>query len=406
MNDDKKVSVIDGGVTAPKGFKAGTAACAIKAPDRKDLVLIASDIPAVCAGMFTKNRVKGSPVLISREHVKNGKARAIIANSGNANVCNGEEGIESALAMVTGVSKLVGCAPSEVLVASTGVIGRSFPIDKVAAGIPAAYDNMSADYSPDVAAAIMTTDTVRKEIAVELEINGEMVKIGAIAKGSGMISPNMATMFCFITTDADIDAKALRKALQETVARTFNCLTVDGDMSTSDTVFILANGAAGNNTIRTRSKAFERFSAALTEVCLKMTRELARDGEGATRLIEINVRSAAGTDEARCVGLAIANSPLVKTAFFGCDPNWGRIICAAGYSGVAIEESRITIVINGVKLFDEGKVIPFNEKEVRRAIDTAEVKVDVDLGMGEAKSTIYTSDLTYEYVKINAEYTT
>ncbi len=397
---------IQGGVTAPKGFRAGTAACGIKAVDRKDLLLIVSDVIATAAGMFTSNRIKGAPVIISKEHVKNGQARAIVANSGNANVCNGEDGLDAALSMGCAAAKLIGCDTADMLMASTGVIGRPFPIDKVTAGIPDAFASLSADYSPDTAKAIMTTDTFPKEYAVEIDIGGVPVRIGAVAKGSGMISPNMATMFSFITCDAAVETSALKKALQKAVERTFNCLTVDGDMSTSDTVLLLANGKAGNAAIRKRTKAFDQFTEALTAVCLHITKDLARDGEGATRMIEVKVSSAGGTEEAKQVGLAVANSPLVKTAFFGCDPNWGRIICAVGYSGISVEESRISIRINGVTLFDEGKVIPFVEADVRRAIDTKEVLVEIDLGMGQAEATIYTSDLTYEYVKINAEYTT
>lgn len=397
---------IEGGVVAPVGFLAGTAQCAIKTPNRPDLVLIVSENPAVCAGMFTSNRIKGAPVLVSRENVKKGTARAIIANSGNANVCNGEDGLSAALAMVNETAKHIGCDPLDVLVASTGVIGRTFPIASVIKGLPQAVNGLSHEYSESYARAIMTTDTMRKETAVEIEIGDVPVRIGAMAKGSGMISPNMATMFCFITTDADIETSALKKALQRAVEKSFNCITVDGDMSTSDTALVLANGNAGNQTIRNRTKAFDLFTDALTEVCLRMAKAIVKDGEGATKFITIHVTGAAGLDEAKKVGLAVANSPLVKTAFFGCDPNWGRIICAAGYSGVCIEESRVTITANDVTLFESGKVVPFVEKDVRKKLEAPEITVELDLGMGEAETTIYTSDLSYDYIKINAEYTT
>ena len=397
---------INGGVTAPAGFRAGTAECGVKYKGRPDLVLIVSDVMAVCAGMFTTNRIKGAPVLVSRENVRNGNARAIVANSGNANVCNGEEGISAALAMAKEAARSIGCDPTEVLVASTGIIGRSFPVEKVLDGIQHAAANLSKEASPEIAGAIMTTDTEPKEIAVEVEIGNMPVRIGAIAKGAGMICPNMATMFCFITTDAAIEPPALRRALQQAVGMSFNCITVDGDMSTSDTVLALANGTAGNTAIKTRSKAFEAFTAALAEVCLRMAKAIVRDGEGATRLITITVTGAAGVDEARQVGLSVANSPLVKTAFFGCDPNWGRIICAAGNSGVCVEESRIIIKINGILLFDEGKVVAVDEEDMRKKLSARDVSVDIDIGMGEAEAKIYTTDLSYEYVKINAEYTT
>jgi glutamate N-acetyltransferase/amino-acid N-acetyltransferase len=400
------VKDIDGGVTAPAGFSAGTAECGIKVEDRPDLVLIVSDVLAVAAGMFTTNRIKGAPVLVSRENVKKGTARAIVANSGNANVCNGEEGISAALAMTGETARNIGCEPSEVLVASTGVIGRTFPTDKVLKGISGASANLSPHYDNRVARAILTTDTVPKETAVEFEVGDVPVRIGVIAKGSGMICPDMATMFCLITTDAAIEPPALRKALYRAVDVSFNCITVDGDMSTSDTVLVLANGKAGNSIIRSRSKAFEVFTEALSEVCLRMAKAIVGDGEGATRLITIRVTGAAGKDEARKVGLSIANSPLVKTAFFGGDPNWGRIICAAGNSGICVEESRITIEINGIPLFETGNVVPVDEDVMRKKLSSKDINVDIDLGMGEGETTIYTTDMSYEYVKINAEYTT
>ncbi|MFC1693582.1 bifunctional glutamate N-acetyltransferase/amino-acid acetyltransferase ArgJ [Candidatus Latescibacterota bacterium] len=397
---------IDGGITAPAGFRAGTAECGIKVKGRPDLAVIVSDVTASCAGMFTTNRIKGAPVLVSRENVRKGTARAIIANSGNANVCNGEDGLAAALSMTGETARLLGCSASGVLVASTGVIGRKFPVDKVLNGIPVVIKNLSADGNSGVARAIMTTDTVPKETAIEIEIGDIPVKIGAVAKGAGMICPDMATMFCFITTDANIDPPALRKALREAVDGSFNCITVDGDMSTSDTIFTLANGIAGNPLIRSRSRAFDIFSDGLNEVCLRMAKALVRDGEGTTRFITIRVTGAAGKEEARQVGLSVANSPLVKTAFFGSDPNWGRIICAAGYSGINVNESNITIAINGTRLFEIGKVLTFDEQDMRKKLGSLDITVDIDLGMGQAESTIFTTDLSYEYIKINAEYTT
>jgi len=400
------VKDIDAGITAPEGFSAGSAECGIKAPGRPDLTIIVSDVQAVCAGMFTSNRIKGAPVLVSRENVKNGAARAIIANSGNANVCNGEEGLAAAMAMTGETARLIGCESYDVLIASTGVIGRPFPVDKVMKGIPLAIANLSPDGGETAARAIMTTDTVPKETALEIEIGGVPVRIGAIAKGTGMICPDMATMFCFITTDAAIEPGALRKALRQAVGMSFNCITVDGDMSTSDTVFALANGNAGNPLIKNRSKALNTFTEGLSEVCLRMARALIKDGEGATRFITIKITGAAGRSDARQVGLAIANSPLFKTACFGSDPNWGRIICAAGYSGIPVDENHVTISINGATLFETGKVIPMDEQDLRSKMSADEIVIEVDIGMGQAESIIYTSDLSYDYVKINAEYTT
>lgn len=397
---------ITGGITAPEGFRAGVAECSIKKPGRPDLTVILSDVPASCAGMFTSNRIKGAPVLVSRENVKKGSARAIIANSGNANVCNGEDGLEAAVAMTGETARLIGCDSTEVLVASTGVIGRPFPIEKVLRGIPQAIKNLSNEGSNMAARAIMTTDTVPKETAVEIDIEGVPVKIGAIAKGSGMINPDMATMFCFITSDISISQKALRKALKIAVDKSFNCITVDGDMSTSDTVLMLANGKAGNALLKSRSRHFDTFADGLSEVCLRMAKALIKDGEGATRFITIQVTGAAGKDDAIRAGMAVANSALFKTACFGSDPNWGRIICAAGYSGVPIDENHITISINGVTLFEIGRVLPMDEKKLREEMSGSEITVTLNLGMGHAEATIYTSDLSYEYIKINAEYTT
>ncbi|MCE5251885.1 bifunctional glutamate N-acetyltransferase/amino-acid acetyltransferase ArgJ [bacterium] len=397
---------IEGGVTAPAGFKAGTAECGIKTACRPDLMVIASDVPASCAGMFTSNRIKGAPVIVSRENVKHGVARAIVANSGNANVCNGEDGIAAAVAMTGETARMLGCESSEILVASTGVIGRPFPIEKVMKGIPHAVAGLSRNGSGLAARAIMTTDTVPKETAIEIDVADVPVRIGAIAKGSGMICPDIATMFCFITTDVAIEPSSLRKALRQAVDVSFNCITVDGDMSTSDTVFMLASGKAGNAVLRSRSKAFDAFTDGLTEICLRMAKAIVRDGEGATRFITVRVTGAAGRDDARRVGIAIANSPLVKTACFGSDPNWGRIICASGYSGIPIDENLVTISINGTLLFDTGKTLPVDDKEMRRKMSEHEIDIDIDIGMGQAETTIYTSDLSYEYIKINAEYTT
>jgi glutamate N-acetyltransferase/amino-acid N-acetyltransferase len=368
--------------------------------------MIVSDVPAVCAGVFTSNRIKAAPVLVSRERVKRGTARAIVANSGNANACTGEMGIEAAMAMAGETAKLIGCDPLEVLVASTGVIGRVFPIEKVLKCLPSAMDSLSVENGVNATRAIMTTDTVPKETAVKIEIGDTVIRIGAIAKGAGMICPDMATLLCFMTTDADIEHSALKKALSQAVGVSFNCITVDGDMSTNDTVLVLANGKAGNQTIRSRSKAFEIFVEGLSEVCMRMAKAIIGDGEGATKFITVRVSGASGKEDARQTGLSIANSPLVKTAFFGNDPNWGRIICAAGYSGVPIFESSITISLNGIVLFENGIVRKFNDSDMRETMAKKEQLLEIDLGMGKGEATLYTTDLSYEYVKINAEYTT
>jgi len=400
------VEIAEGGVTAPLGFRAGVAECGIKRSGRPDLAVIVSDIPASCAGMFTTNRIKAAPVLVSKEHVRSGTARAIIANSGNANACTGEKGIEDAVAMAGETARLLKCSPHDILVASTGVIGRHMPMEKILPSISRAVKGLSRDGSEDVARAIMTTDTKLKEAAMAVDIAGTRVMLGGVAKGSGMICPSMATMLCFLTTDADIEPPALRRALRKAVSTSFNCITIDGDMSTNDMVLILANGRAGNPTIRTRSKAFDVFSEALDELCLDLSKKIVRDGEGATKFITVTVKGALLEDDALKVGMAVANSQLVKTAFFGEDPNWGRIVCAAGYSGVPIEETNLSVCINGISVFEDGTARNVDADNLRRSMSQSDITIVIDLNMGTEETRIFTSDLSYEYVKINAEYTT
>lgn len=397
---------IEGGITAPRGFRAGVASCGIKYRNRPDIAVIVSDVPATCAGVFTSNRIKAAPVLVSMERVRNGIARAIVTNSGNANACTGEDGIESAMAMAGETARLLKCDPLDVLVASTGVIGHVFPIKKVTKSLSQAVNNLSPEGSHLAAKAIMTTDLIPKETALKIDIGEVEVKIGAIAKGAGMICPDMATMLCFITTDADIEPSALRKSLRQAAEASFNCITVDGDMSTNDTVLVMANGKAGNPTIRTRSKAFDTFTEGLTRLCLKMAKAIVKDGEGATKFIAINVKGALVKEDARRVGMAIANSQLVKTAFFGEDPNWGRIICAAGYSGVPVEEANIIITLNDMVVFENGRANNFDEKKLKEKMEQRDITLDIDLNMGKVETSIFTTDMSFDYIKINAEYTT
>jgi glutamate N-acetyltransferase / amino-acid N-acetyltransferase len=397
---------VPGGVVSPKGFRASTAQCGIKHEGRPDLVLIVSERPSRCAGVFTTNRVKAAPVLLSRDHAARGSASAVIANSGNANACNGEAGLECAAAMATETARLLAIDPYDVLVASTGVIGRPFPIEKVLMKLPGAVTDLSCEYSPIIARSIMTTDTVPKEASCEFDLGGVPVRIGAMAKGAGMIRPDMATMLCFVTTDADISQNALKSSLLDAVERSFNSITIDGDMSTNDTVLLIANGRAGNITVRSRTKNHELFTEALTDVCRKLAQAVVRDGEGATKFVTIQVAGAASRPDARQVAFAIANSPLVKTALFGCDPNWGRIICAAGYSGVPIKEANVKIAVNDAVLFENGEGVPFDEPTLRNSMAAKEIEITIDLGMGRSGAIVYTTDLSYEYIKINAEYTT
>ena len=399
------LQTIPGAVCAPQGFRAAGVAAGIKPSGNPDVTLIVSDTPAHAAGLFTTNRVCAAPVLVSREHLQRGRARAIAVNAGNANACTGEQGMRDARRMAALTAELLGVEPEEVLVASTGVIGRMLPMDRVEAGLRMAVAALRPDAGEEAARSIMTTDTRPKEIAVELEIGGKPVRIGGICKGSGMIHPNMATMLAFLTTDAEVWPEVLQSSLRQAAERTFNCVTVDGDTSTNDSLFLLANGASGVR-IAPGSPAQEAFDEALLYVCTHLAKELARDGEGATKLVEIRVVGARSGAIARKVGKAIANSPLVKTALFGNDPNWGRILCAAGYSGVAVDPARLALTVCGVPLVREGEPVPFDEAAASQAMRAPEIQIVVNLNQGSHAATVWTCDLSYDYVRINAEYTT
>ncbi|HTE16814.1 MAG TPA: bifunctional glutamate N-acetyltransferase/amino-acid acetyltransferase ArgJ [Armatimonadota bacterium] len=400
-----EINEIPGSVCAPIGFRAAGVAAGLKPSGNPDIALIVSDEAASAAGVFTTNRVCAAPVLLCREHLGNGKARAIAVNAGNANACTGEQGMRDARRMAGLTGELLGVSDTEVLVASTGIIGRPLPMERVEAGLRNAAGELSREGSADAARAIMTTDTRPKEIAVEVPLDGKVLRIGGICKGSGMIAPNMATMLAFITTDADVWPEVLQSAMQGAVERTFNCVTVDGDTSTNDTLLILANGASGVR-VPPASPAHAAFCDALGYVCEYLAKELARDGEGATKLVEITVRGARSSAQARKVGLSIANSPLVKTALFGNDPNWGRILCAAGYSGVAFDQHRVALTLSGFPLVRNGEPVPFDEAAVSTAMKAAEVPIVLDLGQAGQSATVWTCDFSYDYVRINAEYTT
>ncbi|HEU4754471.1 MAG TPA: bifunctional glutamate N-acetyltransferase/amino-acid acetyltransferase ArgJ [Armatimonadota bacterium] len=393
-----------GSVCAPKGFRAAGVAAGIKPSGNPDVALIVSDRPAAAAGVFTTNRVCAAPVLVSREHLRGGHARAIAVNAGNANACTGEEGMRAARRMASLTAGLLGARPEEVLVASTGVIGRPLPLERVERGLREAVAALQPD-GASAARAIMTTDTRPKEVAVEVPVDGDSIRIGGICKGSGMIAPNMATLLAFVTTDAEVWPEILQAELRSAVEQTFNCVTVDGDCSTNDTLLLLANGLSGVRIIP-GSPAQSAFSEGLLHVCTHLAKELARDGEGATKLVEIRVSGARSASAARKVGLSIANSPLVKTALFGNDPNWGRILCAAGYSGVALDPNRLALTVCGIPLVREGEPLPFDEAATSTALKVPEVLVHLDLGQGKAHATVWTCDLSYDYVRINAEYTT
>jgi glutamate N-acetyltransferase/amino-acid N-acetyltransferase len=397
---------IEGGVTAPQGFLAGGLACGIKKNQKADLALIYSEIPAQAAGIFTTNRVQAAPVQLSQEHLKNGKAQAIIANSGNANACVGPDGAAAARAMAQAVAEFLEVDPTAVLVASTGVIGVRLPADRISTALAARPRFLSNTGSHAAAQAIMTTDTFPKEVAVEFELDGRQVRIGGIAKGSGMIHPNMATLLGFITTDAAIEVSLLQKALAIAGRRTFNRVTVDGDTSTNDTLVVLANAKAGNRLINQEDEAYQLFAEALELVCLELAKMLVRDGEGATKLVEIKVCGANTEAEAVQVGKSIATSSLVKTAIFGEDANWGRILAAAGYSGVAIQPELVDIYLGDLLVCKGGVGLVFDETRAKQILEQKDLLITVDLGIGQAAASVWTCDLTYDYVKINGSYRT
>lgn len=397
---------ISGGVTAPLGFKAGGTVCGIKKNQLPDLAIIYSEVPAEAAGIFTTNQVQAAPVILSKEFLKKGKAQAIIANSGNANACVGAAGLEAARRMAAAAGKALNIPMDSVLVASTGVIGVALPVEKIEKALAEKADFLSDTGSPAAARAIMTTDTFPKEAAVEIELGGATVRIGGIAKGSGMIHPNMATMLGFITTDAKIEQTLLQKAIAAAGERSFNRITVDGDTSTNDTLFILANGLAKNPPITTVNNEYQTFVQALTEVCLALAKMIARDGEGATKLVEIKVAGARSEAEAVKVGKAVATSNLVKTALFGEDANWGRILAAVGYSGVTIDPDRIHIYLGDLSVYQKGTGLVFDEAKAKEILSGKEILIKIDLGDGAAAASVWTCDLSYDYVKINGSYRT
>ena len=394
------------GVTFPKGFKAAGVKAGIKKSGNLDLALIYTEKEAAVAGVFTKNAVAAAPVIVSREVVKGGKAHAIVANAGCANACTGETGLANARKMAALAAAEVGCAPDEVLVGSTGIIGVNLPMDKLEAGIKAAAAELSEDGSKDAGNAIITTDTYSKACSCEVEIGGQAVRFGAIAKGSGMIQPNMATMLCYITTDANISSQLMQKALSEIVEVSFNMISVDGDMSTNDTVLVLANGASGAAEITDGSPEYDKFYATLKEICQELSKRIAADGEGATKFLTINVSGTKTFEDAKTVAMSIAKSPLVKTAFFGEDPNWGRVICAVGYAGIPMVPEKTVIKFGGVPVYANGLGAEFNEDDIHKVMAEHDIVIDVEMGMGDAKATVWSCDFSYEYVKINGEYHT
>ena len=401
------IKVLEGGtVTSPQGFLAGATYAGLKtyAEDKLDLALITSEAPCVAAGVFTTSTIKSATVTVNREHLAKGPVRGLVVNAGIANTCVGEQGYKDAQEMTSLAGRRTGLTPEEVLVCSTGVIGVELPMSLIRSGID--QIQLSSDGGHAVARAMMTTDTRPKEVAVSFELEGRLIHIGGVAKGSGMIHPNMATMLAFVTTDAKVEADFLRTTLAEVAGASFNMLTVDGDTSTNDTLLVLANGLAGNATIDANSPDAGTFQEALSQVCVHLTRELARDGEGASRLIIVEVAGAKDQDDARKAARTVASSNLVKSAVNGADPNWGRVMMALGRSGAAAEETKIDLFVNGVCIMEAGSPIPFHRDAVVSQKRGPEVTFRLQLNLGNGEAIAWGCDLTEEYVIINSAYTT
>ncbi|MGN4124055.1 bifunctional glutamate N-acetyltransferase/amino-acid acetyltransferase ArgJ [Lysinibacillus sphaericus] len=391
-------------IISPKGFKAAGMHCGLK-HKKKDLAVLVSNVPASVAGVFTTNAVQAAPLKVTKEVVyTTKKIQAIIVNSGNANACTGKQGVQDALAMQTLTAEKLGIEANLVGVCSTGVIGEIMKMEPIESGIAQLEPQDNLESAIDFAQAIMTTDTVMKNTSYSTIIDGKEVIIAGVAKGSGMIEPNMATMLGFITTDANIESDVLQAALSNVTNLTFNAITVDGDTSTNDSVVVMANGLAGNESLTTAHPDWQNFYYTLKTVAQDLAKMIAKDGEGATKLIEVEVEGAISDEEARKIAKTVVGSPLVKTAVFGCDANWGRIIAAVGYSGAAVDPDKITIQIGGAKMVENGEPIPFSEDELIQILKMHEVKIYVSLGIGEGKGHAWGCDLTYDYVQINASY--
>ena len=402
--------IIEGGICAAKGFTANGIHCGIRRNhSKKDLALIFSSVPASAAAVYTTNLVKGAPLIVTKNHLQNGIAQAVICNSGNANTCNAN-GIEIAERMSVLTASYLAISPDDIIVASTGVIGQPLCIDPIANGLPELVKGLSVEGGTDAAVGIMTTDTVMKEVAVEFEVGGKTCHIGGIAKGSGMIHPNMATMLVFITTDCAISPAMLQKALSGDIANTFNMVSVDGDTSTNDMVSVLANGMAGNETITEENADFEVFMKALNTVTVDLCRKIAGDGEGATKLLECKVTGGKTEAAAKTVAKSVICSSLLKAAMFGADANWGRVLCAIGYSGADVDVTKIDVSFRSaagqIDVCKAGAGIPFSEEAAKQVLLQKEIEILVSLNDGSFDATAWGCDLTYDYVKINGDYRT
>ncbi len=404
------MKMMEGGVTAAQGFVAGGIHCGIrKNKSKPDLAMIYSETPCAAAAVYTQNLVKGAPILVTQKHISNGYAKAVICNSGNANTCNAD-GVEKAEAMCEMTAQALGIDPQDVVVASTGVIGQVLPLEPIADGIPQLAKALSPEGSLGAATAIMTTDTVAKEAAAEFVVDGKTAHVGGISKGSGMIHPNMATMLCFVTTDCAITPQMLDKAIHQVTEKTFNMISVDGDTSTNDTFAVLANGAAGNREIAGEGPDYDAFVEALEAVCRKLSKLMAGDGEGATKLLVCKVDGAVDLAMARTVSKSVICSTLFKAAMFGADANWGRVLCAIGYSGAPVDVNKIDVSFRSgkgqVDVCENGAGIPFSEEKASQVLGEREIEILIHLHMGEVSAEAYGCDLTYDYVKINGDYRT
>ena len=404
---------IDGGVCAAQGFRAAGIHVGVKthAAWKKDVALIVSDVDCAAAAMFTTNVVKAAPIHVDRKHLADGKARAIVANSGNANAC-APQGEENAIKMCAAAAKAIGCPPEDVLVSSTGVIGQTLKVQVIEEGMPALCEALdhSVEASDAAAHAIMTTDTVKKEAAVETVIGGKTVRMGGIAKGSGMIHPNMGTMLCFLTTDCAISPAMIRAALKEVVCKTFNRISVDGDTSTNDSCIVLANGLAGNAEITEQGADYQAFTETLMTLCTELARKMAADGEGAKHLITCAVTGAADEKTAETVARSVISSTLTKAAIFGADANWGRVLCAMGYSGAEFDPETVDVsfasAAGDIAVCEKGRGLPFDETKAKKILTEHDVEIHISMGTGAGTATCWGCDITYDYIKINGDYRT
>lgn len=402
-----EIEWLEGGITAVPGFLAGGVTAGIKPSGKKDLALIHSPTPARSAAVFTTNQVKGAPVLVSMEHARSGAAQAIVASSGCSNVCTGERGVKDAREMTKTVADLLRIPQNHVLIASTGVIGVPLPMDKIRPALPKLVKSLSPQGGRAAAEAIMTTDTRPKEAALRVDVNGRAVTIGGVAKGVGMLEPHLATMFCFVATDAAVARGALNGVLRRGVERSFNRITVDSDTSTSDTVAVLANGLAENRPVELGGRGLRQFSAGLEAVMVKLAKMLVADGEGVTKLVGVTVRGAASRRDALVAARSVANSPLLKCAFNGADPNWGRVMMALGKSPARIDQDKVSIAFGDEVIVERGVLREgVRVERIREIMGGSEYELTIDLGLGRGEDRVWMSDLSEEYVRINGKYTT